>query len=128
MVQLSFGRSSLLLITLCAIGITRAVQFPLRAPAGYGASQSTLKNTHFDPQMDDFGYNKKFSSLMEDEIPVWNHPYEGNSTVELSSVSDEYFTRVDHPLFPHHSVRIKRSKGWCDSSVKLVVHTLVLPH
>jgi hypothetical protein len=98
----------------------RDAQFPFRAPAGYGASQSTLKNSRDGPYQSVFGYDDKFKTIVDEDLPILAYPFEGNSTLELSALSDEYFTRVDHPMFPHHSVRIKRSKGWCDTSVEYV--------
>jgi hypothetical protein len=98
----------------------RDAQFPFRAPAGYGASQSTLKNSHHGSYESVFGYDEEFKTIVDEDLAILAYPFEGNSTLELSALSDEYFTRVDHPMFPHHSVRIKRSKRWCDTSVEYV--------
>lgn len=38
----------------------------------------------------------------------------------LSTLSDEYFTYLNHPAHPAHSVRIKKTTDFCDSTVKLV--------
>ncbi|KAG8755140.1 hypothetical protein FRC14_004314 [Serendipita sp. 396] len=43
---------------------------------------------------------------------------EDNTVVDLQTLSDEYYTQVTHPRYPHHAIRIKSSKGWCDSSVR----------
>ncbi|KAG8831701.1 hypothetical protein FRC17_002704, partial [Serendipita sp. 399] len=42
---------------------------------------------------------------------------EDDRVVDLHTLSDDYYTHVSHARYPHHAIRIKSSKGWCDSSV-----------
>lgn len=37
---------------------------------------------------------------------------------ELKDLSTTMYTKVKHPFFPQHSVRIKKTTGWCDDSVE----------
>src|ERR1700761_6333796 len=49
-----------------------------------------------------------------------NDPIQSNSEgpITLASLSSTKFTVLSHPLFAHHSVRIKRTPSqWCDSTV-----------
>jgi hypothetical protein len=123
---LSPAWTSLLLLIVGSVVEAGAAQFPLRAPAGYGTSQSTLKNSHHGSYESVFGYDKEFKTIPDEDLAILVRPFDGNSTLELSALSDEYFTRVNHPMFPHHNVRIKRSKRWCDTSVEYVSSAALL--
>ncbi len=39
---------------------------------------------------------------------------------DLSALSEEYYTRLVHPAFPHHSVRIRRTKNFCERNARYV--------
>jgi hypothetical protein len=55
------------------------------------------------------------------ELPIWEPTNMlGDFVPDLKDLPTTTWTRVKHPLFPQHSVRIKRTTGWCDDSVEYV--------
>jgi hypothetical protein len=95
--------------------VTIASQFLLRPPAGYGASYDSPDKS-FRPLHSETAYA---SYEPQEELYTWEPPTEAEIP-ELSALSEEYFTRVGLAMFPDHSIRIKKSADWCDSSVKHV--------
>lgn len=63
---------------------------------------------------------------LQEEAYIWEPAGEAEIP-GLETLSDEYFTRVGHPSFPNHSIRIKKSKDWCDSTVEQVILSLLCP-
>lgn len=39
----------------------------------------------------------------------------------LSALSEEYYTRLVHPAFPQYSVRIRRTKHFCEPNARCVI-------
>jgi len=39
---------------------------------------------------------------------------------DLIALSEEYYTRLVHPAFPEHSVRIRRTKHFCEPNARCV--------
>jgi hypothetical protein len=116
---------SLALLSLSScLGRANTKLFPFNPPPGYGAATSS-------PLVSEgFGENKQvllnqyqesiedsYKGMLYQEPYVWA-PADEEDVPELSALSMEHFTRVGHPLFPHHSIRIKQTKGWCDPNVK----------
>ena len=104
-------RGILILFTL--FSTTNGSQFPLQPPVGYGAPYVTSEKS-FPTLHSETAYD------LQQEPYTWEPPTEAE-VPELSALSDEYFTRVGLPVFPDHSIRIKKSADWCDSSVKYVL-------
>lgn len=109
-----FGVLSLIL-SLAVVNTALCSQTPLRPPRGYGAEHASSS-----PIAHKSDFESLYSSpASRDDLFVWE-PESEEDIPELSALSDEHFTRVGHPLFPEHSVRIKKAKRWCDPSVEYV--------
>ena len=44
----------------------------------------------------------------------------GEAERDLSALSEEYFTRLVHFAFPQHSVRVRRTKNFCEPNARCV--------
>lgn len=44
----------------------------------------------------------------------------GAAERDLIALSEEYYTRLVHPAFPQHSVRIRRTKHFCEPNARCV--------
>ena len=44
----------------------------------------------------------------------------GEAERDLTYLSEEYYTRLVHPAFPHHSVRIRKTKNFCERNARCV--------
>jgi hypothetical protein len=112
---------ALLSLSSC-LGRSSAKHFLFNPPPGYGAatSSSSEKFGESDPLLlNQYQHTMdgSYMSMPVQEPYVWT-PMNEEEVPELSALSTEHFTRVGHPLFPHHFVRIKQTKGWCDPNVK----------
>jgi hypothetical protein len=109
-------RGLLTLFSLSTLFVTTTgSQFPLRPPAGYGAPYASSEKS-FGALHSETAYAPYDS---QEELYTWEPPTDAEIP-ELSALSDEHFTRVGLALFPDHSIRIKKSADWCDSSVRHV--------
>lgn len=87
--------------TLCfalAAGATTQTFLGLDTP-NYGTSRQLMKS-----------FTQSFTAPYDEELFM---PVE-----QLSALSEAQFTTLGHPLFPNHSVRIKKSSDFCDGTVK----------
>ncbi|CCA73427.1 related to PRC1-carboxypeptidase y, serine-type protease [Serendipita indica DSM 11827] len=108
---LALTQAALFLIGVCSQSIATP-HFPPRPPAGYGAANAVNwrdESPLSSPPEIILGPTHNL-----EDIPVREVDSDAG-VFDLHSVSDEVYTRVSHPMFPHHSLRIKSSKGWCDS-------------
>ena len=44
----------------------------------------------------------------------------GEAERDLSALSEDYYTRLVHPAFPWHSVRIRSTKNFCEPNARCV--------
>jgi len=63
-------------------------------------------------------FNQASSVHSPGAIPMFNATGWAGVVNSLELLGSDAFTRLQHPAFPEHAVRIKRVVDWCDTTVK----------
>ncbi|KAG9007868.1 hypothetical protein FRB94_013924 [Tulasnella sp. JGI-2019a] len=66
----------------------------------------------------DFFTQKPLTSIAETMQPVANDTQWSATIKSLDALTADDFSTLEHPAFPEHLVRIKRTADWCDPTVK----------
>lgn len=101
--------SAFITLFLCLTS-TNGIQVPLR----YGNPQPISR-----ARPDSYLSHQVPINPIVDDVPVVDMDFDAPK-VNLGALSGDYYTRLSHPLYPRHHLRIKKTKGFCDPSVEYV--------